>query len=223
MGTRIESPFDLLAFWFDGDVEDAIAMRARMAVLFKVDHGFDAKMRARFAETVEAALSGALDDWAVESRGALALVITLDQMPRNIYRGTARAFAGDARARALALAMFARGWDRELAIIERLFLYMPLEHAEDIALQHRCVAGYEALHADAPREFHPITSAAMQAGREHRAVIEQFGRFPHRNAALGRMSTAAELNWLASNRSGWGQSSNDTEGTSFAGPLNSSQ
>jgi uncharacterized protein (DUF924 family) len=209
MNTGLLTPAQVIDFWFAGDVEDAAAMDLRMQVLFTVDPVFDTLVRDHCGTTVERALGGELDTWADDARGTLALLILLDQMPRNIFRGSARAFAGDAQARVHAAAGFARGFDRDLAIIERVFLHLPLEHAEDLTLQERCVAGYEALHAEAPTALRKLTAAALQAGREHQAVIARFGRFPHRNALLGRPSTPDETAWLAVNRRAWGQGVDD--------------
>lgn len=209
MNTELLTPAQIIEFWFAADVDDAAAMDLRMQVLFTVDPAFDVLVRDRCGTTVECALRGELDTWSDDAHGTLALLILLDQMPRNIFRGTARAFAGDAQARVHAAAAFARGFDRTLAIIERVFLHLPFEHAEDLALQERCVAGYEALHAEAPPSLRKLTAAALQAGRDHHALIARFGRFPHRNALLGRPSTPDELAWLAVNRSAWGQGVDD--------------
>lgn len=199
------TPAQLLDFWFGDDVHDAAAMRARIDILFTVDLSFDAEVREFCGATAEQALDGMLDSWAADTRGALALVILLDQVPRNIYRGTARAFAGDAQARCVADAMLKREFDQKLALIERVFVYMPFEHAEDLARQDRCVAGYEALYAGASPDFRELMSEIVQAGKAYREVIRRFGRFPHRNMVLSRTSTPAERAWLADNRGGWGQ------------------
>lgn len=209
VSSSVLTPAEVLTFWFAAPVDEVTAMEARMKTLFTVDPMFDAKVRMHCGATVEQALAGELDAWSLDVRGLLALVILLDQMPRNIHRGTARAFAGDARACRHALSGLARGWDRELSIVERIFLHLPLEHAEDLALQARCVAGYEALHAAAPPAWRGLTAASLQAGRDHHAVIACFGRFPHRNAALGRDTTSAEAAWLAEHPHGWGQAPAD--------------
>ena len=201
----------VLQSWFAGDVYDAAVMQARVDKLFSVDPAFDEELRARFAPLVERALDGALDDWAGAARGALALIVLLDQLPRNLFRGSARAFAGDERAQRIALQAFAVGHERLLAPMEQVFLYLPLEHAEDLALQERCVAGQQALRAAATPDFVSLMDEVVAAGHGHREVIARFGRFPHRNALLGRPSTAAELAWLAENRHGWGQGAADLE------------
>lgn len=201
----------ILAFWFRDDVHDPVAMRTRMDRLFNVDPAFDAEVRDACGPLADAALEGHLAHWSAEARGALALLVLLDQVPRNIFRGTARAFAGDARAQAVAEAALTAGLDRALAPIERVFLFMPFEHAENLALQDRCVAGYEQLRASAPPGFEALMDEVVAAGHAHREVVRRFGRFPHRNAALGRVSTPEESAWLAENRGGWGQGAGDLE------------
>ena len=205
------TPAQLLDFWFRDDVHDATAMRARIDTLFTVDVRFDTEVREFCGALAEQALDGALDSWSTDARGALALLILLDQVPRNIYRGTARAFTGDAQARCVADGVLRRGLDTGLALIERVFIYMPFAHAEDLGLQERCVAGYEALYAVASPDFRGLLSDIVQAGKDHRELIRHFGRFPHRNALLGRVSTPAEHVWLADNRGGWGQGAADLE------------
>lgn len=210
-GSALRGPGDVLAFWFEGDVTDARHMRARIDVLFTVDPAFDALVRERCGALADRALDGGLADWEATPHSALALLVLLDQVPRNIFRGTGRAFAGDARAQRVALDMFERGFDAALAPMERVFVYMPLEHAEDLVLQERCVAGYEALRDAATPDFLELMTDVVGAGHAHRDVIRRFGRFPHRNAALGRASTDEERAWLAENRGGWGQGAADLE------------
>ncbi len=196
---------EVLAFCLRGDGADPAAEVRRW---FRVEPDFDALLAERFGALVERALRGDLDDWQVASaHSALALVILCDQVPRNIFRGQARAFAGDACARATALASIDRGWDRDFEPLERFFLYIPFEHAEELALQERYVALREAEHAAAPRELRSFTGEALVAARDHCDVIRRFGRFPHRNRALGRRSTPAELAWLEAHSHGWGQGS----------------
>ena len=208
------APDQITDFWFRDDVNDAAAMHARIDTLFSVDAGFDAEVRARLCKAVERAFAGTLDHWAAEPHGALALVILLDQAPRNIYRGTACAFTGDVRARAITDAALAHGFEAKLALIECVFLYLPFEHAEDLTLQNRCVSGYEALHARASKDFLDLMAEVVQAGEDHREVIRRFGRFPHRNALLGRTSTPDERAWLEVNRGGWGQGAAELDGES---------
>ncbi len=165
---------------------------------FRKDAAFDAAIRARFLPTVAAALAGGLAEWEAAPRDALALLLVLDQLPRNLFRGEARAFAGDERARRLAGGMLEKGWDRALNGVERLFVYLPFEHGESLADQARSLALFAALAAEQPG-FDDVLDYA----RRHHEVIARFGRFPHRNAALGRESTAAEAAYLAQPGSGF--------------------
>jgi uncharacterized protein (DUF924 family) len=158
---------------------------------------FDESIRQRFGGLVEQALAGPLG-WGEDAVSRLAEIVVLDQFPRNLFRGQARAFAGDARARSIALALIDAGADQTLHPLQRWFVYLPLEHAEDLALQDRSVAQFEALAAADPE-----TAGAMDYAYRHRDVIRRFGRFPHRNAALGRASTAEELAYLAQPGSGF--------------------
>lgn len=164
---------------------------------FKRDPAFDDALRERFGAAVEAALDGGFDAQAVDPRAALALVIMLDQFPRNLFRLQARAFAGDARARALATRAVDAGRDQALAPIERCFLYLPFEHSELLADQERSVALHEALPETTWR------AEVVRYAEAHRDVILRFGRFPHRNQTLGRASTEAELAYLATPGSGF--------------------
>ncbi len=205
---RIVMPWEaeVLAFWFGAP---PLAARAEW---FRKDAAFDEAIRARFGGLVEDALDGRLPlpgspDGRLPSGAAgtppaaeptLARLILLDQFTRNLYRGQARAFAGDAQALALALALIDRGGDRLLHPLQRWFVYLPLEHAEDLALQDRSVALFAALAAEAPG-----FESALDYAERHRDVIRRFGRFPHRNAALGRTSTPDELAYLATPGSGF--------------------
>lgn len=148
----------------------------------------DAAIAVRFGADVERALAGAFDGWADDPRGRLALIILIDQFTRNVFRDDPRAFSGDAKAQALVLDGLAKGMDAALTLSERQFFYMPLMHAEDAALQEQSTAQFERLVEDAAkiRDF----------AHGHRAVVERFGRFPMRNAALGRATTAAEQGYL---------------------------
>jgi uncharacterized protein (DUF924 family) len=181
---------DVLAFWFDGE--------RQRPEWFRKDAAFDATVRERFGATLEAALAGRLLDWHGSPPSALARVLVLDQFTRNAFRDTPRAFAGDALALVAATDMVARGDDRHLAPVQRSFVYLPFEHAEDRAMQHKAVSLFEQLAADAPALADLVTWA-----RKHQEVIERFGRFPHRNAILGRTSTAEELTYLAQPSSGF--------------------
>lgn len=198
----IATPEEVLLFWFHANPpSDAPALAAQQQ-WFTKSAPFDRQIHTRFGATIEAALAGQLDDWAHESLGWLALVVVLDQFTRNSFRGTARSFAGDVQARSFALQGLARGWERELGWMARPFVLLPLEHAEDLALQDECVAHFELLNAEAraesaaPEVLQTLASNLAYAER-HRDVIRRFGRFPHRNAILGRLSTPQEQAYLA--------------------------
>ncbi|MBP0463269.1 DUF924 domain-containing protein [Roseomonas sp. PWR1] len=180
---------DILAFWF---AEGPDTFREAW---FKRDDAFDAEIRARFGAMIDPARDGAFDGWMDGAEGALALAILLDQFPRNTRRGSADAFACDAKALEVARqAVLARRLDLALAPTQRIFLYLPFEHSEAMADQDLSVALFEGLRDD-PRHAKP--GGTIDYAWRHRAVIQRFGRFPHRNAALGRASTAAEEAWLA--------------------------
>lgn len=179
---------DVLDFWFAEE---------NAAHWFAADDAFDARIEARFGEATRAAAQGELDAWAETADGWLALLILLDQFSRNLYRGDARAWAQDDKAQPLALSGIAQGLDRQLPPLQRLFAYLPLEHAEDMPLQQQSVSLFEQLCVDAPAEQRSRFELFVDYARRHREVIERFGRFPHRNDVLGRASTPDELSYLA--------------------------
>lgn len=156
----------------------------------------DARVRERFADLLARAARGELDAWGETPEGTLALVLLFDQVPRNVHRGTADAFAHDSRALDLARGLIDAGRDAALSPIEHVFLRMPFEHAEDLAMQERCLAEMEALARSCPPEWREKMEGFVDFARRHRDVIARFGRFPHRNAALGRESTPEERAYL---------------------------
>ena len=175
---------DVLAFWFD-----PLPHAARDA-WFRKDPAFDAEIRARFGSTVEAALGGEMREWTSTPHGALARVLLLDQFTRNMFRDTPRAFAGDPQALAMATAAVDAGHDRALDRFERSFLYLPFEHAEDSAAQERSLALFGGLAAETGDR------GTLEWAEKHAAIIRRFGRYPHRNAILGRASTPDEIAFL---------------------------
>jgi steroid delta-isomerase-like uncharacterized protein len=197
-------PEALLAFWFGADLESPAAVGERMRFWFGGEPGVDRELRARFVDWPDRAARGELDAWAAAPRSALARVITLDQLPRNLFRGSARAFAYDALALEAAEAAVAAGFDGALHPIEAGFLYLPFEHAERLEAQQRSVALLEALEARGAPALRSVFAEWADYARRHRAVIERFGRFPHRNAVLGRLPTAAERAWLAAGGESFG-------------------
>jgi uncharacterized protein (DUF924 family) len=169
---------DVLDFWFAGDPT------AHRKEWFEKTAEFDAAC-TRFAGGLRDAREGAFDHWTETPRGALALIILLDQFSRNLHRNSAEAFAADVKAREIARIAITRGIDRTLSELERMFVYLPFEHSENLADQDESVRLFTALGEEMTRY-----------AEEHRDVIRRFGRFPHRNAALGRTSTPDELTYL---------------------------
>jgi uncharacterized protein (DUF924 family) len=188
---------EILDFWF-GPRPSAVYGQSRPE-WFRKDASFDAEIRARFGGAVETALAGGFADWidgrderpSSAARAALARVLLLDQFTRNIFRDSPRAFAGDTLALATAEVAIARGDDFALIPAERRFLYLPFEHSEDLATQERGIALYMRLR-DETGDPDPLLWA-----EKHATVIRRFGRFPHRNAVLGRESTPEETAFLA--------------------------
>jgi uncharacterized protein (DUF924 family) len=168
----------VLDYWFAGDPA------THRAVWFEQDPDFDATC-ARFADALRDAKSGALDHWTATPRGTLALIILLDQFSRNLHRGSSESFAADAQARQIARAAVAQGLDLQFSPTERLFMYLPFGHSEDLADQDEAV-----------RLFETLDEEQSDWARRHRDVIVRFGRFPHRNAVLGRTSTQEEEAYL---------------------------
>jgi uncharacterized protein (DUF924 family) len=199
---------DVHRFWFGDDVAGG-SWRSMRASWFGGGPAFDDAIRERFGPTIEAALTGALDGWAGTATGRLSLVIVLDQFTRNVYRGSGRAFAGDARALALAREGVANGHAAALSATERSFLLMPFMHAEALAAHDEGVAAFEQLLAEvAGHEADVVASVEnnLKYARTHREVVARFGRYPHRNALLGRPSTPDEAAYLAGGAETWGQS-----------------
>ena len=186
----VAEPADVLDFWFN---EVPVAGKNRW---FVADDDFDELVRRRFEPTVDAAWTGKLAPWLEAARSRLALIIVCDQFTRNIYRGDARAFALDGRARHASLEGIELEHDKELAVVERAFFYMPLMHAEDRALQDRSVALFAELRDEAPPGDKDRAASFLKHARWHRDMIERFGRFPGRNKALKRTSTPAEQAYL---------------------------
>jgi uncharacterized protein (DUF924 family) len=189
------TPHDVIDFWFGA--QGSPERGASRPEWFRKDPAFDEAIRVRFGDAVAAALAGAFGEWCVDAPGALARVILLDQFTRNIFRDTPRAFAGDDRALATAMDAVARGLDRDLGYHERWFLYLPFEHSEDPDMQRRSLELLGALGAER-NDPGPLDWA-----RKHADIIFRFGRYPHRNAILGRESTAEEIAFLAQPGSGF--------------------
>ena len=188
----------ILLFWFGdlnrGDVDMATKQR-----WFKKDPDFDQEIKKRFTTNVQAASMGEYDAWQVQASGSLALLILLDQFTRNIYRNNAQAWACDTKAQHIALDALEFKQDQDLLPIQRVFLYMPLMHAEDLSLQTRCVDLFRQLVQDTTVDGESPYQMNLDYAIEHAEIIERFGRFPHRNKLLGRETTAEEAAFLEEN------------------------
>jgi len=178
----------ILDFWFGR--EDEPGYGEFRNVWFQKDEDFDREVQTRFREDHERAANGDLDEWREEARSALALVILLDQFPRNIFRGDAQTHATDAKAQEVSEHAIERALDRELPAFQRMFLYMPFMHSESIEAQRRSVELFQRLRDE------PGGPDVVSYAIGHRDIVERFGRFPHRNAVLGRQTTPEEAEFL---------------------------
>ena len=174
---------EILSFWF-GAPDDADYGKPQ-AKWFEKNDNFDAEIKQRFEQVMIDAAAGKLDDMAESPEGAVALLIMLDQFPRNVYRGSAEAFASDEHARTVATRVLERGFDQQVAPVMRSFMYLPFEHSEDLADQERSL-----------ELFTKLGGSGIEWAEKHHVIIERFGRFPHRNEVLGRASTPEETELL---------------------------
>ncbi len=185
---------EVLRFWF-GDAQPPVSRPE----WFRKSDAFDREIAQRFGPLIEHALQGELLAWQQDAEAALAQIIVLDQFTRNVFRNTPRAFAGDTLALTASRALMAKGQDGLLHPVQRPFVYLPLEHAEDLATQDESVRLFKALEAATPGDAHGLLDYAQR----HREIIARFGRFPHRNAILGRESSPEEIAFLAQPGSGF--------------------
>ncbi len=200
---EVAGPDPVLEFWFTHCGPEGLPSQHAVKQWFSGGRAFDELCRERFADHVTSALAGELEAWSATPRGRLALVLLLDQLPRNLFRGGPEAFAGDGEALRHAATAVDRGEDERLLPVERYFLYMPFEHAEDLACQDFAVALFEAL-AQLTHDYGgTFFAGGIEWARRHRAVIERFGRFPARNRALGRDTTPAEAAFLEEHPAGF--------------------
>ncbi len=195
-----ETPGTVLHFWFGHSTQHAAGMTDRQGLWFSGEYDFDEQIARRFAGLLAELASGGARKWAAEGpRERLAAVIVLDQFSRNMFRNTAGAFENDPLARQLTHEALKLGEDGLLHPVERWFLYMPLEHSEDMADQKLSVKLFTALAEDAPPGYRPALDNALDYAKRHAAAIRRFGRYPHRNAVLGRTTTPEEAAWLEKN------------------------
>jgi uncharacterized protein (DUF924 family) len=180
-------PNDILELWFSDRVRP---------LWFSRSDAFDEELRTRFGALVASAIDGGFEDWRTDPESTLALVLALDQFPRNLYRGTPRAFAGDRRARDVVSAAIARGDDQRHSLERRMFLYMPFQHSEELADQERAVELFTRWANEHQGEERAKAEEDLKYAHRHCEIIRRFGRFPHRNATLGRTSTPEEIAFL---------------------------
>lgn len=195
----------IIAFWFKAQELSAPQIDHRLDVWFGEDEVFDQEIRGQFADDVERASEGALEHWADEPRGRLALILLLDQFRRNIHRNTAEAYSKDRVALKLCVEGAIAKKDRGLAPIERAFFYMPLQHAESAKVQERSVMLFNKLAEAVSPTYRETFATIAQFAELHRDIIAQFGRFPHRNKVLGRANTPEEDEYLAGDSPDFGQ------------------
>jgi len=203
--------FEVLNFWFGQRPYSAAQVHQHSRLWFGESNApeltpqTDELVRERFGDLTSAAAQGQLDAWQSGPRRRLALILLLDQFSRNIFRGTARAFAQDRQALSLTLTGMQVGADATLDPVERIFFYMPLTHTEDADVQEEGIAAFRRLRDEAPAEMSKMFDASLASAMEHRQIVTRFGRFPHRNRALGRESTPEEVQWLATGGKNFGQ------------------
>lgn len=217
---KVDDALRVREFWFGKSLtgtfqaQSGMASRAqdlarRIEVWFATDPQLlgerDESIRREFQVLTEKAARGELANWGDSPRRRLSLILLLDQFPRQIFRGTDRAFASDQQALALALSGMQSAADGALNVVERMFFYMPLQHAESTEVQDESVAAYRRLLEECPPEMQPSFASSLETAVQHRDLIRRFGRFPHRNAALGRDSTPDEEAFLESDPDSFGQ------------------
>ncbi len=201
---RIEA---ILDFWFKEQELSAPQIDRRMDIWFGEDPVFDLEIKKEFADDVDRACEGKLDHWAVEPHGRLALIILIDQFRRNIHRNTAEAFSKDRLALKLCVEGAMEKLDRGLTPIQRVFFYMPLQHAESKKVQAKAVALYNRLAESVSKTYQETFLTVAQFAELHKDIIDRFGRFPHRNQLLGRDNTPEEDEYLAGDSPDFGQGS----------------
>lgn len=190
-------------FWFGSETSDALVAQQKSSLWWSKKSENDQEIQRRFGECIELAARGGLDDWATSPRSLLALILLTDQFPRCIYRNTPKAFEFDALALAWCLNGIRQGMDKTLRPIERIFFYLPLEHAESAEHQEQSVQLFTKLFQEVPASQVDLFRGYLTFALRHRSIIARFGRFPHRNAVLGRPSTPEEITFLKEPGSGF--------------------
>ncbi len=188
---------EILDFWFGSNPDDAAVAKEKSALWWSKNPRMDDEIRQRFENFVRKVAAGELSDWQSKPAGRLALILLTDQVPRNIYRDSPRAFAYDAKALAWCLDGLDQGFDLKLRPIERVFFYLPLEHAESVERQDKSVTLFTELVSIADERHKAAFKEYLDFAIRHRDIIARFGRFPHRNQVIGRQSTPEELTFLS--------------------------
>ena len=204
----MDEALEVRRFWFGNLPLGPEGVKERLALWFgsgTEEQQADELVRSRFGALVARAATGELAAWADSPRRRLSLILLLDQFPRHVYRGTQRAFATDREALALTLSGMQSAADAALTPVERIFFYMPLQHAELRDAQEESVAAYRRLLNEAPRDLEAMFASALESAQLHRAIVARFGRFPHRNRVLGRPNTAEEESYLGEGGRRFGQ------------------
>lgn len=200
-----QTPEEILAFWFEDAAEDPSKARNRSAFWFAASAAVDESISLRFSDSLGCAARGELAAWEHTARSCLALVLLLDQFSRNIYRGMAEAFQHDSQAIDVASRGVAAGYLEHLSPVEQCMLIMPYEHSEQLSVQRAGIELFEGVVDRASTEWKPSSQGSLVYARRHLEIIERFGRFPHRNAALGRESTIEEREYLIDGGDSFGQ------------------
>jgi uncharacterized protein (DUF924 family) len=194
--TDTAGPEAVLSFWFGELDAQGFGDEVHSSRWWSKDPGFDQELRERFGALHAAIARGERDAWLASVPGRLAYIVVLDQFSRNMFRGTGDMFAQDARALRATLEGLDLGVDRPLRHAERQFFYMPLMHSEDLAIQERCVQVFTDWRDEATGEVRSSLEGTLDYAVRHRDIVQRFGRFPHRNALLGRPSTSEEVEFL---------------------------
>ena len=197
----------IVGFWLGPSLEGPDAAAARRDWWYRGGGAVDEEIRSRFGALVSEACRNGRMDWPHTPNAALAHILLLDQFTRNLYRNTRDAYRGDSAAFGIVKHAIARGLDRDLHAVARIWLYHPFHHAEQIEDQDRGIALLEAVMLETPAAWRPYVQRSIQGWTRHRDIVARFGRFPHRNAVLGRQSTEEEVAFLAAGAESFGQGS----------------
>ena len=192
----METIDSIIHFWFGNHNDPALVVKEKAPLWWLKNPDVDQEIKQRFEPLIEALTKGELDEWRTSPRGVLASVLLTDQFSRNMYRGQAKSFAFDTVARTMAKEAVANNIDQTLRPIERVFIYMPLEHSENRADQQKSVGLFEQLQQEVTEEHKTLFQGYVDFACKHKEIIDRFNRFPHRNEILGRVSTEEELAFL---------------------------